>query len=352
MKDKAQSVIETFRALDHQMAGTQDPARLMELAKERKRLEPVVHAAQEWLRLNNELDALHEMLASPDASLAGLAKEEERALQEQLSESAAELRKLLTPRDPIFDRNAIIEIRPAAGGDEAALFAAELYRMYVRFAQAKNLGVETYSMTPTGIGGLKEVVFGVSGTNAYGWFRFEQGVHRVQRVPKTEAQGRIHTSTVTVAVLPEPTEVEVKVDMKDLRIDTYRASGAGGQHVNKTESAIRITHVPTGIVVACQEERSQGQNRLRAMALLRAKLQEAAEEKQTSELKDMRRKQIGTGDRSEKIRTYNYPQDRITDHRINESVHNIEGFMGGDMDDLIGALESREQDLASGAATA
>jgi peptide chain release factor 1 len=188
-------------------------------------------------------------------------------------------------------------------------------------------------------------VFGVSGENAFGWFRFETGVHRVQRVPETEAQGRIHTSTVTVAVLPEATEVEIKVEMKDLRIDTYRASGAGGQHVNKTESAIRITHIPTGVVVACQEERSQQQNRLRAMTLLRAKLQEAAEEKQFKEHADMRRKQIGRGDRSEKIRTYNFPQDRITDHRINHSVFGMEKYLSGEMDDMVEAMKAKEMEL-------
>jgi peptide chain release factor 1 len=279
-----------------------------------------------------------------------MAREEQKSLTEKIAVTEQRLHELLTPRDPIFDRTAIIEIRAGAGGDEAGLFAAELFRMYTRFAQSKGLSVEVYSSSSSGIGGLKEVIFSVAGDNAFGWFRFEQGVHRVQRVPKTEAQGRIHTSTVTVAVLPEPTEVEVKVDMKDLRIDTYRASGAGGQHVNKTESAIRITHVPTGIVVACQEERSQGQNRLRAMAVLRAKLQEAQEEKQLSEQKQMRKKQVGTGERSEKIRTYNFPQDRITDHRINVSVHNIPAFMDGDLDEMIKELEARYKDAAAAAA--
>ena len=347
MRDKARELIDSFRTLDHQMAGTPstDPGKLATLAKERKRMEPIVQAAQEYLRLTDELRSVKEMIVGTDEGMAAMAREELRPLTESVEAITAKLHDLLTPRDPIFDRTAIVEIRGGAGGDEAALFAAELFRMYQRFAQQKGLKTEVYSTNPTGIGGMKEVVFGVTGDNAYGWFRFEQGVHRVQRVPKTESQGRIHTSTVTVAVLAEPTEIEVKVDPKDLKIDTYRSGGAGGQHVNKTESAIRITHLPTGIIVACQEERSQGQNKLRAMTVLRAKLQEAAEEKQLSDQKIMRKKQVGTGDRSEKIRTYNFPQDRITDHRINFSVHNIEGFLSGDMDEMLKALELRNKEI-------
>ncbi len=346
MKEKFLAIINAFRALDHQMAGTTDPATLTSLAKERKRLEPIVQAAEEWLRLTDERAALVDLMDGSDTSMADLAHEEKPKLEERLAVLEKTLRTLMTPKDPVFERNAIVEIRGGAGGDEAGLFAAELYRMYVRFAQRKGFQVETFTSSPSGVGGMKEVVFGVNGAGAYGLLHFEQGVHRVQRVPKTEAQGRIHTSTVTVAVLPEASEVDVKIDVKDLRIDTYRASGAGGQHVNKTESAIRITHVPTGIVVACQEERSQGQNKLRAMAVLRTKMQEAAEEKQNSERKEMKRKQVGSGDRSEKIRTYNFPQDRITDHRINVSVHNIPGYMDGGMDELLEALQNREQDLA------
>ena len=347
MKEKIVHLLEDFRTLDHQMAAvpSSDTARLTELARERKRLEPIILAAREWLRLSDEVDSLQELERGSDASLADMAREELPAVRERLAMQNGALKRLLRPPDPRAHRDTIIEIRPAAGGDEAGLFAAELYRMYSRYAQAKDLTLSTFSLNPSGVGGMKEVVFGVSGANAYGWFRFEQGVHRVQRVPKTEAQGRIHTSTVTVAVLPEPTETEIKVDPKDLRIDTYRSSGAGGQHVNKTESAVRITHLPSGIVVACQEERSQGQNRLRAMSLLRAKLQEAAEEKQAKEQSDLRRQQIGTGDRSEKIRTYNFPQDRITDHRINFSMHGIDRVMDGELDPLHEALESREEEL-------
>ncbi len=348
MKDKAQNALETFRSIDHEMAAlsSADTARLTELARERKRLEPIVQVAESYLKVEAELESLNAMLAGTDKSMAELAAEEKPQVQAQFEEISQKLRRLLHPRDPKADRNTIVEIRAGAGGDEAGLFVGDLYRMYTRFAQSKGLSVDTITLNPTGVGGLKEVIFEVSGDNAYGWFRFEQGVHRVQRVPKTEAQGRIHTSTVTVAVLPEPTEVEIKIDPKDLKIDTYRSSGAGGQHVNKTESAIRITHMPTGVVVACQEERSQGQNRLRAMGLLRAKLQEAEDDRQFKERRNLRRKQIGSGDRSEKIRTYNFPQDRITDHRINVSVHNMEHFLAGELDEMIQALELKEQELA------
>ena len=347
MKEKALKLLQKFQSLAEEIAQVppSDTARVSTLAKERKKMEGLVSVASEWLRLVKEKESLDEMVAGADLSMQELAKADLAQLEPRLKEFEEKLFKGLNPPDPRADRNAIIEIRPAAGGDEAGIFAGELFRMYSHFAESKGLDVSVYTLTPTGVGGVKEVVFEVSGTNAYGLFRFEQGVHRVQRVPKTEAQGRIHTSTVTVAVLPEPTEVEIKVDAKDLRVDTYRASGAGGQHVNKTDSAIRITHLPTGIVVACQEERSQQQNRLRAMALLRAKIQEAAEEKQMKERTEMRRKQIGTGDRSEKIRTYNFPQDRITDHRINHTVHSIEKYMAGELDELINALESKESEL-------
>jgi len=347
MKDAVQSIIEKFRSIEQQMANVphDDTARLTLLARERKKLEPMLQAAQEWLKVDGDLRAVEELAAGNDHGAAELALQEKSGLEERKRIVEEKLSKLLKPDNPRMDRNAIIEIRAGTGGDEAALFVGDLFRMYSRFAQSKGLNTEIYSSNPTGMGGLKEIILGVSGPNAFGWFHFEQGVHRVQRVPKTEAQGRIHTSTATVAVLTEPTEVEVKLEIKDLRIDTYRSSGAGGQHVNKTDSAIRITHVPTGLVVACQEERSQGQNRLRAMALLRARLQEAAEEKLVKERSDLRKKQVGTGERSEKIRTYNFPQDRITDHRINYSVHNMERFLSGEMDELVKALQAKEDEL-------
>ena len=347
MKEKILSLIEKFKALEEKMASlsASDTTQMTQLSRERKKLEPLYQASQEWLRMKKELGSLKELMDGNDPSMVDLARSEHGELEKNFEAHEKKLFKLLNPPDPRANRNSIIEIRAGAGGDEAGLFVANLFRMYSRFAQKNNLDVEVFSSNTTGIGGLKEVVFGVSGPNAFGLFRFEQGVHRVQRVPLTEASGRIHTSTVTVAVLPEATEVEVKIDMKDLRIDTYRASGAGGQHVNKTDSAIRITHFPTGLVVQCQEERSQGQNRVKALNLLRARLQELEEEKAQKERSDLRKKQVGSGDRSEKIRTYNFPQDRITDHRINYSVFGIEKFLSGEMDEMISTLLSEEEKI-------
>ncbi|MCB4755614.1 MAG: peptide chain release factor 1 [Elusimicrobia bacterium] len=349
-KEKIQSFLEKLHSLDQQMANLppHETQQIAQLAKERKKLEPLSLLAEEWLKTWDEIHGVKELMGGTDPHLAELAEQEKKSLDEKLNSIDEKLFQLMNPPDPRSDREPLIEIRAGAGGDEAGLFVADLFRMYSRFAQRQGLSVQVYDSNPTGIGGFKEIIFKTSGPNAFGWFKYEQGVHRVQRVPDTEAQGRIHTSTATVAVLLEPTEVEIKVDPKDLRIDTYRSSGAGGQYVNKTDSAVRITHLPSGIAVQCQQERSQQQNRLRAMSLLRARLKEMAEEKITKEQGDIRKKQVGSGDRSEKIRTYNYPQDRITDHRINVSVFNIEKFMNGELDELILALRAREEEGLNG----
>jgi peptide chain release factor 1 len=313
------------------------------LAREFKRLGPAVQKVRKRRQALLEIEQAEGLLASTEPDLRALAEEEVGALREQVRVLSQDLEDFLIPRDPRDERDVIIEIRAGTGGDEAAIFGGDLYRMYSRYATEKGFTVEPYASSPSGLGGFKEIVFGVQGLGAYSRFKFESGVHRVQRVPDTEAQGRIHTSTATVAVLPEADEVEVSINPADLRIDTYRASGAGGQHVNKTESAIRITHLPSGIVVACQEERSQMKNRARAFSMLRAKLHQAEHDRISSERRDLRRSQVGTGERTEKIRTYNFPQDRVTDHRINRNFHNLPGILEGRMDDITAALWDAEK---------
>ncbi len=316
----------------------------LQASREYKQLEPIARQYRELKKIREELENLKDPSLTHDPSWLEVAAEEEKELKRRAADLEKKLEASLKriEEDPNAHRNAIVEIRAGAGGEEAALFAGDLYRMYARFAQSKNLEVKEISDHPTGLGGFKEAVFFVSGSNAFKWFQFEQGVHRVQRVPRTEAGGRIHTSTVTVAVLPEATEVEVYIDPKDLKTDTYRSSGAGGQHVNKTESAVRITHLPTGLIVACQDERSQLQNRAKALALLRARLKAMVEEQREAERRHMRRQQVGTGERSEKIRTYNFPQDRITDHRINQSFHDIKNVLEGHLDEIVNSLLARE----------
>ena len=291
-----------------------------------------------------------ELLSSPDAELASLAREDADFNEAKIASLEAELTAKLTPRDPADDKPAIVEIRAGAGGDEASLFASELYKMYLRYADNKGLKTELLSENRSDSGGYKEVIFRVAGTNAYGLLKFEGGVHRVQRVPTTESQGRVHTSTVTVAVLPEVEEQEFALDTKDLRIDIYRAGGHGGQSVNTTDSAVRITHLPTGIVVSMQDERSQLQNRLRAMTILRSRLLEKQQAEERQKASDARKSLIGSGDRSEKIRTYNFPQDRITDHRIHYSRSGLPAAMQGDIDDLLQELAQNELQLNRGAA--
>jgi peptide chain release factor 1 len=321
----------------------EDPARLADLGRELSRLDPIVTGLREWRSVREELDATRAMADDPDEEMRSMAREELARLEARSAELQASLRVLLVPRDPNDDRNVILEIRAGTGGDEAALFAADLYRMYARYAERRRWKVEVLSTSESEAGGFKEIIAEVRGDAAYSRLKFESGVHRVQRVPSTEAQGRIHTSTATVSVLPEADEVELQIDEKDLRIDVYRSSGPGGQSVNTTDSAVRITHLPTGLMVAIQDEKSQHKNRAKAMSVLRARLLEAEQQRQAAERGDERRSQVGSGERSEKIRTYNFPDDRVTDHRIGLTVHNLPGLLEGDLDRVIEPLLEADQ---------
>jgi len=315
-----------------------------ELSMEYARLQPLAERFRHYHALERDLAAAQELQVDADPGLRTLGDEEVPRLQQDLAAQAEALRRLLLPKDPRDDRNIFLEVRAGTGGDEAAIFAGDLHRMYARYAESKGLVVETLSESPGEHGGYKEIISRIVGRGAFSRLKFESGTHRVQRVPATEAQGRIHTSAVTVAILPELEEVdEVALNPADLRIDTYRSSGAGGQHVNKTDSAVRITHLPTGIVVECQDERSQHKNRARAMALLKARLLAAEQEKQQSAQAQSRRLQVGSGDRSERIRTYNFPQGRVTDHRINLTLYKLQQIMDGALDELIEALQQEYQ---------
>ena len=316
-----------------------DQKQYAELMRELKNLTPVVEVFKEYKKAVNDGEAAKQMLSEhPDKELKEMLEIEVEDCKARVEALTEKLKILLLPRDPNDDKNVIIEIRAGAGGEEAALFAHSLFRMYSMYSEARGWKPEVLSLNETGLGGVKEISFMITGEGAYSRFKFESGVHRVQRVPETESGGRIHTSTVTVAVLPEAEEVDIEIDPTELQIDTFRSSGAGGQHVNKTESAIRITHLPTGTVVECQDERSQHKNRDRAMKILRSRLLEAEREKQNAEIADERRSQVGTGDRSERIRTYNFPQGRVSDHRIGLTVYRIEAIMNGDLDEIIDSL--------------
>ncbi len=347
LRNKLDTLVERFSEISGLLADPDvisDQPRFRELSREYSQLDPIVAAWSEYLKLEEDLGAAEEMKSTDDAEMRALADEEIAGLSEQRDHSATELRKLLIPQDPNDSSNVYLEIRAGTGGDEAALFAGDLFRMYLRYAEPRNWRVEIMSESLGEHGGYKEIITRIVGKDVYSRLKFESGAHRVQRVPQTESQGRIHTSACTVAVLPETEEVEdVEINTSDLRIDTYRASGAGGQHINKTDSAVRITHLPTGIVVECQDERSQHKNRARAMTLLKTRLLDAEREKQEAEQAQTRKLLVGSGDRSERIRTYNFPQGRVTDHRINLTLYKLESILEGGLDPIIDPLTGEYQ---------
>jgi peptide chain release factor 1 len=320
-----------------------NPADLQRYGRELSRLEPMVSGLRRWRDLSAELGATREMTHDADEEVRVMVHDELERLQRESAALEADLQRMLVPRDPNDERDVILEVRAGAGGDEAALFAADLFRMYQRYADRRGWKIDLLNTSESGAGGFKEVIAEVNGEGAYSRLKWESGVHRVQRVPATEASGRIHTSTATVSVLPEADEVELEIPDKDLRIDVYRSSGPGGQSVNTTDSAVRVTHLPTGLMVAIQDEKSQHKNRAKAMSVLRARLLELEQQRQAEERGDVRRSQLGTGERSEKIRTYNYPDDRITDHRIGLTVHNLPGLLEGDLDRLVDPLAEADQ---------
>ncbi len=349
MFEKLEQTEKLYRELEQKLADPGLPARQEEwkkLSKQHAELGPVVEKYREYRAVQAERGELEAMLAGEkDPELAELTREELRAAEEKLAALEEELKILLLPKDPNDDKNVILEIRAGAGGEEAALFALDLLKMYLRYAEKNRWKTEEIDLSSSDLGGIKEAVVQITGKGAYSKLKFESGVHRVQRVPETESQGRIHTSTVTVAVLPEAEDVEVQVDEKDLRIDIFRSSGAGGQKVNKTESAIRITHIPTGIVVQCQDERSQTRNKEKAMTVLKSRLYDYYATRAEAEVAQKRRTQVGTGDRSERIRTYNFPQGRVTDHRINMTLYSLDTYMQGEIDEMIDALSLADRNL-------
>ena len=346
MRIKLQEIIDKYHHLSEEMTKPEvlnDQKKLSSVAKEHSSLEKVVQVATEYISVLDQIDEDKEMLNEDDAELIAIAREELPSLEVEKSKLEEELKILLLPKDPNDDKNLILEIRAGTGGDEAALFASDLYRIYIRYAERKNWKYKIMNSSDTGIGGIKEAIVSINGKGAFGMLKYESGVHRVQRVPKTETSGRVHTSAATVAVLPEAEDVDIDINDGDLKIDTYRASGAGGQHVNKTESAIRITHIPTGLVVTCQDESSQHKNRAAALKVLKARLLASEQQKAAAERAAERKSLVSTGDRSAKIRTYNFPQGRITDHRISFTSYKLHEVMDGDLTELIEKLKIAEQ---------
>ena len=351
-EDRLDAILQRAETLQEKMNGELPPQEFVSLSKEYARLEPVVAAVTQYQKLVAEIDDLKSIIGGTDDEMKELAEAELPELEEKLPEAQQELEIMLLPKDEADDMNVILEVRAGTGGDEAALFAGDLFRMYCRHAELNGYKVEILSTSDGDIGGYKEVVAAIRGDSVFARLKFESGVHRVQRVPETESSGRIHTSAATVAVLPEPEEVDVQIEEKDLRVDVFRASGPGGQSVNTTDSAVRITHLPTGIVVSQQDEKSQHKNRAKAMQVLRARLFEAERERLESERSADRRSQVGSGDRSERIRTYNYPQGRVTDHRINLTLHKLEKIVAGDsLDDVIDVLLAEDQSRQLAATT-
>jgi peptide chain release factor 1 len=328
----------TLQLSDPAVAGSGD--RFRKVSKERAQIEPSVNSLRAWRALTKDIEDNRGLLEEKDPDLRQMAKEELAQLEPRVAPAEEQLKAFLVPRDPDDDKDVILEIRAGAGGDEAGLFAAELVRLYLRYAERRRWRCEIADTSPGALGGVKEAVVNIAGDAVYSWLKYESGVHRVQRVPATEAQGRIHTSTVTVAVMPEAEDIDVQVNPADVEMDVFRSTGSGGQSVNTTDSAVRLTHKPTGIVVKCQQEKSQLKNRNMAMRMLRARLYEIEMEKQRSARDAARKSQVGTGDRSEKIRTYNFPQDRLTDHRINYTRHNLPAVMDGDVQDVIDACRT------------
>ena len=346
MRNKLQAIIEKHAYLAEKMADPTiygDQEKLTPIAKEHSALEKIVIVGKEYIYILDQIADIKEMLEDDDEELREIAQEELVALEKRKVQLEEELKVLLLPKDPNDDKNLILEIRAGTGGEEAALFAADLYRVYTRYAERNNWTFKIIDSSDTGIGGMKEAIISIQGSGGFGMLKYESGVHRVQRIPKTETSGRVHTSAATVAVLPEAEDVDIKVNEGDLKIDTYRASGAGGQHVNKTESAIRITHIPTGLVVTCQDESSQHKNRAAALKVLKSRLLAAEQEKVATARAAERKSLVSTGDRSAKIRTYNFPQGRVTDHRINFTTYKLNEILDGDITEIIEQLKIAEQ---------